>query len=70
MIYKKIIKLILSILINKSIHLFNKYNLGRYLLDQISKNISSSFITINHKNINIHLYTPNTLNYFRATTFF
>ena len=67
---KKIIKLIFSILIKKFIHLFNKYNFGRYLLDQISKNISSSFITINHNDINIHLSTPNSLNYFRATTFF
>lgn len=66
---KKIIKLIFSILIKKFIHLCNKYNFGRYLLDQISKNISSSFITINHNDINIHLSTPNSLNYFRATTF-
>ena len=67
---KKFIKKFLNWIIKIIISSFKKFNIGRYIIDQFTQNVSNIIIEIPNKNLNLKFYSPNRLNNFRINTFF
>jgi len=66
---KKIIKYLIEIFTKNLILFLSSFNYGRYVIDEINKNILIKKKVINHNNKEFKFYVPNRLNYFRANTF-
>ena len=66
---KKIIKLIINKFAEFFIFLLYKNNFGRYIIDQLSKNILLKNKKIKHKDIELKFFIPNRLNNYRVNTF-
>lgn len=66
---KKIVKCVIQIFTKNLILFLGKFNSGRYILDQINKNILSTKKTVYHNKSKFEFYIPNRISYFRAKTF-
>ena len=67
---KNLIKSLAYQLVKLLINILKRFNAGRYIIEQLSLNVSKIIIEIPEKNINLKFYSPNRLNNFRIKTFF
>ena len=66
---KKLAKNLLKNLAILLIKILSSFNSGRFFIDHLTKSIFSSKKKIFHNGTNLSFFTPNRLNFLRASTF-
>ena len=66
---KKSLKILIETFLKIVTHILGKINPGRYILDELNKNIIKKKKTILFKDLKLIFYTPNRLCYYRVNTF-
>ena len=66
---KKIIKILIEIFLKFVVYILVKINLGRYILDELNKNIIKKKEIIIYKDLKLIFYVPNRLSHYRINTF-
>ena len=66
---KKILKILIEIFLKFVVYILGKINLGRYILDELNKNIIKKKEIIIYKDLKLIFYVPNRLSHYRVNTF-
>ena len=66
---KKIIKILIETFLKFVVYILVKINLGRYILDELNKNIIKKKEIIIYKDLKLIFYVPNRLSHYRVNTF-
>ena len=66
---KKILKKSIEIILKFVVLFLSKINLGRFILEELNKNILNNKKVIIYKDSRLKFYTPNRLSYYRIDTF-
>ena len=66
---KKIIKILIETFLKFVVYILGKINLGRYILDELNKNIIKKKEIIIYKDLKLIFYVPNRLSHYRVNTF-
>ena len=66
---KKILKILIETSLKFVVYILGKINPGRYILDEIDKNIIKKKETVIYKKLELTFYVPNRLSHFRVNTF-
>ena len=67
---KKILKILIEIFLKFAVYILGKINPGRYILDELNKNIIKKKEIIVYKDLKLIFYVPNRLSHFRVNTFY
>ena len=67
---KKILKILIEAPLKFVVYILGKINLGRYILDELNKNIIKKKEIIIYKDLKLIFYVPNRLSHFRVNTFY
>ena len=66
---KKILKIIIETFLKFFVYILGKINPGRYILDELNKNIIKKKKIIIYKDLKLTFYVPNRLSHYRVNTF-
>jgi len=66
---KKILKLLIETSLKFAVYILGKINPGRYILDELNKNIIKKKEVIIYKDLKLIFYVPNRLSHYRVNTF-
>ena len=66
---KKIIKILIETFLKSIVYILGKINPGRYILDELNKNIIKKKEIIIYKDLKLIFYVPNRLSHYRVNTF-
>ena len=66
---KKILKILIETSLKFVVYILGKINLGRYILDELNKNIIKKKEIIIYKDLKLIFYVPNRLSHYRVNTF-
>ena len=66
---KKFLKILIEIFLKFVVYILVKINLGRYILDELNKNIIKKKEIIIYKDLKLIFYVPNRLSHYRVNTF-
>ena len=66
---KKIIKILIETFLKFVVYILSKINLGRYILDELNKNIIKKKEIIIYKDLKLIFHIPNRLSHYRVNTF-
>ena len=66
---KKILKIIIETFLKFFVYILGKINPGRYILDELNKNIIKKKEIIVYRNLKLIFHVPNRLNHYRVKTF-
>ena len=67
---KKILKILIETFIKSIVYILGKINPGRYILDELNKNIIKKKEIVIYKDLKLIFYVPNRLSHFRVNTFY
>ena len=67
---KKILKILIETFLKSIVYILSKTNPGRYILDELNKNIIKKKEIIVYKDLKLIFYVPNRLSHFRVNTFY
>ena len=65
---KKILKILIETFLKSVVYILGKINPGRYILDELNKNIIKKKEIIVYKDLKLIFYVPNRLSHFRVNT--